>query len=167
MPTEAESFLETEEAVSKLLENLESLKMEMEAYKTGRIQLEEQLKDLRGFMERIKVLAETSQDVLGALGRIGTPEILERVAGVEAASKKTSADVHAIIELLESKMVGALAKSEASMAEKLQTFQSLLHAGNAEIKSGLWKSVKRLTLVSIITPLVASAIVILVLVFGK
>jgi hypothetical protein len=39
MPTEAESFLTAEEAVAKLLDNLESLKKEMEVYKTNRIQL--------------------------------------------------------------------------------------------------------------------------------
>jgi hypothetical protein len=86
MATDTEKFLEAEQAVHELLENLGELKKEIESYSEAGKSFKESNDHIGHLATSITDLNRKTADVVQTLSQIGTPAILAKIEEVQKAA---------------------------------------------------------------------------------
>lgn len=135
MPAETENLLAAEQAASELLSVLEDLRKETESYTTARHNLDSARTATVACADGLSELVASAKDVIEALSKIGTPEILERLSNVQqlqSDSQKETADlVVTVLGILESaeridKLLPEIRSEQQDAKNELRDAQDLL-----------------------------------------
>jgi len=89
MADEAQRLLAAEQAVQELLANLVRLRGEIEGYSHAKASLENARQEVAGLAGGLSKLVAGAGGVIGALGRLGTPEILSGIEGLRALCEES------------------------------------------------------------------------------
>ena len=79
----AQKFLQVEEEVNLLMDQLTQLKQEVEHYSSARESLQDTARQLGETLEKVSALVEGTQNVVAALRDIGTAQILDELASIK------------------------------------------------------------------------------------
>jgi len=134
MATDNNDFLEAEEAVNDLLENVQRLKNEIEGYGAAKETLLEVREQLGEITQSIGDIAKTAASVIQTLQSIGTAEILKEIANTASAN----------IDALNSSTALLLAKTEESLSRIGGSLLDELSSAREEISSLDKKLMQRL-----------------------
>lgn len=119
----AESFLEAEEQANRLVEELVRLKQEVESYAVARQTLDGAAQRVKGLLDPMTEAASRMRDVVSALERIGTPQILQAQQELLARLDK----VHGAVGVM-AQRVGGLGSSLEVVRETIES--SALNSAN-------------------------------------
>jgi uncharacterized phage infection (PIP) family protein YhgE len=174
MSAETEGFLDAERAVNQLLTDLERLKGEVEGYANAKQTLETTRTQVDDVLRKLSQLAERSHDVIEALGKVGTSEILQQIDALRLAnSGLTQSSIQLAKDVQESQTqatvaldkigtnVAALRDSVLSVGENAESARTKSAAELAAVRASLDRRLKILTiLVAIGIPLATAVIVV-------
>lgn len=103
MANDTQQFLDAEDAVNKLLENLQQLKVEVEGYGQAKTTLLEARGQIATVVTSLSQLVEKTGQVIDTSVKIGTPEIINKLDSSRGHLESTTQSVTKTLREMEEK----------------------------------------------------------------
>jgi ElaB/YqjD/DUF883 family membrane-anchored ribosome-binding protein len=128
MSKEAHDLLEAENAVQELLSELKGLKGQIEGYANARESLNQVSRKLGEMVERTQTLAEETHDAITVLTKIGTPQILSAIQGLNNDLKDLANDIDNSLknQAIEAEILANKLNSKISTCIYISSFSLLI-----------------------------------------